>query len=62
MAFGELVQSKMKEKIKSDIKYFLVQQQIDGFLWISGTFIDINSHTLPNLQEMVVCDCYINSF
>jgi len=51
MAFGELVQSKMKEKIKSDIKYFLVLQHIYGLLWIGGKFIDINSHTLPNLQE-----------
>ena len=62
MAFGELVQSKMKEKIKSDVKYFLVLQKIYGLLWISGKFIDINSHTLPTCKKMVVCDCYINSF
>ena len=47
MAFGELVQSKMKEKIKRDIKYFSTTTDI----WSSRTMESFMTITLQALTE-----------
>jgi len=48
MEFGELLQSKMKEKIKSDIKYFSTTTDI----WSSMDGWKVHSHQFPCIAQL----------